>query len=479
MGDLRSGGVCKTTSSVLSAIAFASYAYAATFTVDRIDDDASATACTPTAAIDCSLRGAVIASNLTPGADIIEIPAGTYTLDIQGSDNNAMAGDLDLTDHVTIAGAGQDLTIIDGGGVAGLADRIFDIDPTSSGLMVELRDLTVQGGYSGAGSGFFSAAHLTVRRVTVTANTAVTTSGGGLYLAAGSVVLEDCAITNNEASSFGGGIYHVSNDDLEIIGTEIRGNTSDYDGGGLFSATLSNVTIEDCILADNVARSGGGLFHAGATGVTVSVLRTALINNTAGSGSAVKCTGGRVNLVSSTVSGNNAFLFGAAIDSESSDLPSELIATTVAENLTGGSADIEANGGSFRLTNSIISGTCGGTAFESMGGNLESPGNSCLLIHPGDRVNVSQRALRLGPLSVTGSPRPVHPIALGSFAIDLGVASGCLATDQRGETRPVDGDMDGVALCDAGAFELQLIFADGVESGDLQRWSNTGQLPPA
>lgn len=44
------------------------------YNVDRFDDDASKTACT-VAANDCTLRGAIIASNANAGADVINLAA--------------------------------------------------------------------------------------------------------------------------------------------------------------------------------------------------------------------------------------------------------------------------------------------------------------------------------------------------------------------------------------------------------------------
>ncbi|MCI0394415.1 MAG: hypothetical protein L0332_35025 [Chloroflexi bacterium] len=41
----------------------------------------------------------------------------------------------------------------------------------------------------------------------------------------------------------------------------------------------------------------------------------------------------------------------------------------------------------------------------------------------------------------------------GSPAIDIGDPDTCPITDQRGEHRPADGDGDGHAICDIGAFE--------------------------
>src|SRR5207248_424021 len=62
-----------------------------------------------------SLRDAILGANATPGADVITLPAGTYTLTIAGADEDAGAtGDLDITDDLTINGAGAATTIIDG-----------------------------------------------------------------------------------------------------------------------------------------------------------------------------------------------------------------------------------------------------------------------------------------------------------------------------------------------------------------------------
>src|SRR5579862_4609572 len=79
-------------------------AAAATFVVDRTDDDASATACT-NMPNDCSLRGAIIAANAAGGADTVMVPAGTYNLTIKGvGEDMAATGDLDITDDLTLQG---------------------------------------------------------------------------------------------------------------------------------------------------------------------------------------------------------------------------------------------------------------------------------------------------------------------------------------------------------------------------------------
>ena len=85
----------------------------------------------------------------------------------------------------------------------------------------------------------------------------------------------------------------------------------------------------------------------------------------------------------------------------------------------------------------------------------------------------------LRPFSLAGGPTPIFALREGSPAIDAGGDVGCVATDQRGVERPIDGDNDATAVCDIGAFEFQFvsIFTDGFESGDLSAWSSAVGLP--
>ena len=71
-------------------------------------------------------------------------------------------------------------------------------------------------------------------------------------------------------------------------------------------------------------------------------------------------------------------------------------------------------------------------------------------------TQVTPGQLALSP--PVGSPA-YFPLNAGSAAVDAGTNAGCPAVDQRGVRRPIDGDRNGVAVCDVGAFELQdLIF---------------------
>jgi hypothetical protein len=58
----------------------------------------------------------------------------------------------------------------------------------------------------------------------------------------------------------------------------------------------------------------------------------------------------------------------------------------------------------------------------------------------------------LGPLE-NNRGAWTHALAIYSPAIDAADPANCIAEDQRKVARPIDGNGDGVAACDIGAFE--------------------------
>lgn len=149
----------------LWCLGIASFAQAATFTVDRLDDTAAATACDDLQANDCSLRGAISKTNGLSVASTINVPAGTYVLsqpstctyklkDAGANQFTSSQIPLCLSKQVTIRGAGAASTLIDGDqrgrvlfvsanevaeirGVTiknGLRDRSFGLNPNGGGI---------------------------------------------------------------------------------------------------------------------------------------------------------------------------------------------------------------------------------------------------------------------------------------------------------------------------------------------------------
>src|SRR3990172_1843247 len=99
---------------------------------------------------DCSLREAIQAANTNSafdacavgsGTDTITVPAGTYTLSLGGSSEDANGtGDLDILGDVSISGPGAASTIVH----QDSNDRVFDILPPAT--VVAISGITIQNG---------------------------------------------------------------------------------------------------------------------------------------------------------------------------------------------------------------------------------------------------------------------------------------------------------------------------------------------
>ncbi len=252
----------------------------------------------------CSLREAITNINDGTGTyndctatgtygtnDEIILPAGTYTNNIAGADeDNNATGDLDILSPVTITGAGADVTFIDGGGI----DRVLHI----SGVTVTISGVTIQNGnVTGAGGGIYNYnGTLTVTSSTISSNSASQNGGGIATIGRVPLTVTSSTILNNSAGVHGGGIYSIFSSSVTVTNSTISGNSAIGNaastGGGIRNSTSSSLTVINSTITDNTAppSSGGGI-NSGGPGASASLRNTIVASSSGGGQTGGDCSG--------------------------------------------------------------------------------------------------------------------------------------------------------------------------------------------
>jgi hypothetical protein len=205
-------------------------------------------------------------------------------------------------------------------------------------------------------------------------------------------------LSENEAQT-GGGMINYSNDST-IENSTISYNRAGGDGGGIYDHSLLSI-YNSTITANTAAANpldpggrGGGVYTYEATGIT--------------------------HLQNTIIAGNH---HRQALNWIPDDCFGEL------------------DSGDYNLVETVTNCTLTGLTSHNLTG-----------VDP-----------LLGDLTDNGGPTHTQALLEGSPAIDAANPAGCLGaedalltSDQRGVTRPLDGNADGTARCDMGAFELSL-----------------------
>lgn len=347
-----------------------------------------------TLAGECTLRAAIQEANANPGLDTIEVPSGAYILTYAGAEEEAsQRGDLDIRDSLIVRGAGAETTVIDGAGL----ERVFHV--AGSRVWVDISGVTVQNGLGGIN--VQNAALFSLRDSIVTRN-----HGYGVWGSQSNISLEHCLVSENIDESYVGGIGS-SLGSLQIRHSSIvRNSGSD---GGIYADG-------DFAMFDSTVSGNSGLGGAGG-------LRL----------------GGKAQIVGATIADNEgAITGGIAVDDGAN---ATIGHTIVADNRAAQSAD------------------CSGK-IHSQGYNLiGNPTGFVLERGSGDQIGVQAA---LAALTAMDGIRFVHALLPGSPALDGGNPGGCPqgggndpSPDNRDRPRsPIDGNLDGNAVCDIGAMEF-------------------------
>jgi parallel beta-helix repeat protein len=229
---------------------------------------------------------------------------------------------------VTLTGRGSDLTVLSGGGRMRTFEATDDLEMRG----VTLADGTVEGeGGDLLVGGALDASDLVLRGGSAS-------NGGGLAARdAGDLVIEGCSVLDNTATGDGGGIYVATGSALTLTTCTVQGNEA-YQGGGVRGADSGGVSLTDVEISENRATSGAGLYWDVADVTDNTLERVTLQANEATASCGGACvyawsgTRGTITLVDVALLGNLAGTGygGGLFSADTLDATS----LTIAENVT-------------------------------------------------------------------------------------------------------------------------------------------------
>lgn len=340
-------------------------------------------------------------------------------------------------------------TVLDGGGLltisGGNAWRVFVVNP---GVTATFQNLTIANGfttYNGAGL-YNDGGTVTISHSTFSGNNAWESGGAIINANDSTLIISDSTFSGNATNNRGGAIINFLGP-LTISNSTFSGNNATNPGGAIVNG-IGTVMIDNSTFSDNSSTSVGGGIHNLNGALTIS--KSTFSGNSAASGGGIYNDGGIGTISNSTFSGNSAtFRFGGIY------INPGFGATTISNStISGNSAGLPAGGigGKATLKNTIVANSTSGNCVGTITAGADSMADDATC---GSATQKTLAQINLGAL--TGSPA-YFPLNTGSSAIDAGDNAACASApvsnaSQNGVTRPADGNADGTAICDIGAYE--------------------------
>lgn len=418
----------------------------------------------------------------------------------------------------------NDLTLSDGlasGGNGGAVDSSAT-ELTITNCTFDNDSATGSGGQGSGGAIYSSQASLSISGSTFQSDSAVTDggavlSGGAPFTITSSTFVNDTAgdaggaveaqfgaivfssnfssdnttgpSANGTGSTSNGGAIDVSGGAVQLTSDTFAGDVTFNDGGAVnlterfLNRPILTIMNKDTFTTDDAFF--GGAVAATDLGSTLRIAASTFAHNEADFAGALAIEGAGTQIANSTFADNSAAHEAGAVNAQS---PTVIAATTFSGNSAASGASVFPSiNATVTLHGTILAGAGGGgrNCATAVGGAIADGGynisddNSCQLTSPHSKSNTNPG---LAPAGLANNGGPTQTIALqaGSPAIDAIPPAACTAadgsllpTDQRGYARLADGNGDGVAGCDVGAYEFGSVPRGEVQPGPTFTVSTT------
>jgi predicted outer membrane repeat protein len=270
------------------------------------------------------------------------------------------------------------------------------------------------------------------------------THGGGIYCGNNSDLYTDSVqIINNQAEKQGGGLF-TSSSELYLNYTDIISNTALTKGGGIY-ANSSHTKMQNVMINGNFAELGGGMYHS----INSHEFKNIVVSNNLASdrGGGFYSTGATSYYYNATITGNSANQ-GGGIFCQNTDI-------TLVNSILWNEGIEEIY---FR---EIYGASTATVSWSDVQG-----GEDGIVTNNNGTVSWLTGNINSYPLFTSGGEHP-YAIDAGSPCIDSGnpdtTGLNLPVWDIIGNYRIWDGDGDGIAVVDMGAYEFDAIAVGETE----------------